>query len=148
MTLREQIDQELTEAMRAKDKPKVSTLRILKSAIYNWQIAAQKEPQESDILTIIQKEIKSRQDSIILYQKGGREELAQKETQEIEILKKYLPVQLSEGQIRDHVKETISQTDANGPQDMGKVMGPLMEEFRGEADGAVVARIVKEELAK
>lgn len=141
-----QIENDLTEAMKSQDEKVVSVLRMLKSAIHNWQIASQKEPQEADILAMIQKEIKSRRDSIEMYQKGGREELAEKEKGEIEVLKKYLPKQMSEDEIRTKVKEVIARVGAAGPQDMGKVMGPIMGELKGQAHGAAVSRIVKEEL--
>jgi len=146
MALSQQIEQDLIEAMKNKDEAKTSTLRMTKSAIHNWQIASQKEPQDSDISGIIQKEIKSRQDSIAMYQKGGREELAAKEEGEIEILKKYLPAQMSEEEIRAKVQAIIAKLGAKGPQDMGKVMGPLMAEVKGRADGTTCSRIVKEEL--
>ena len=147
MSLLQQIDQDLTTAMKAKDEVKTSTLRMLKSAIHNWQIANQKEPQDADVTTVIQKEIKSRQDSIEMYKKGGREELAAKEDAEITVLEKYLPEQMSEEKIRAKVKEQIAKTGAKGVQDMGKVMGPLMGELKGKADGATLAKIVKEELS-
>lgn len=147
MALLQQIDQDLTGAMKAKDEVKISTLRMLKSAIHNWEIASQKEPQDADISAVLQKEIKSRKDSIEMYQKGGREELAQKEQAEIAILKKYLPAQMSEEEIRTKVKEIIVKVGATGVQDMGQVMGPLMGELKGQADGATVSKIVKEELS-
>jgi uncharacterized protein YqeY len=143
----DQIEKDLVETMKAKDEAKTSVLRMLKSAIHNWQIASQRQPQEADVLQIIQKEIKSRNDSITMYQKGGREDLAQKEKNEIEILKKYLPEQASEEVIREKVKAKITEVKASGIQDMGKVMGPIMAELKGRADGATVSRIVKEELS-
>lgn len=146
MQLTQTIDNDLTEAMKNKDEAKTSVLRMLKSAIHNWQIASKNEPQDPDILQIIQKEIKSRNDSISMYEKGGRGELAQKEKNEIEILKKYLPEQLSDEVIREKVKAKIAETGASGVQDMGKVMGPIMAEFKGQADGTMVSKIVKEEL--
>jgi len=144
----EQIDNDLVAAVKSKEETTISTLRLLKSAIHNWQIAAQKEPQEADILQVIQKGIKSRRDSIEMYKQGGRGELAQKEEGEIATLEKYLPEQASDEEIRAKVKEIISQTSVSGVQDMGKVMGPIMNEFKGKADGALVSKIVKEELSK
>lgn len=146
MALSQQIDQDMVEAMKTKDEAKTSTLRMLKSALHNWQIAEQNEPQDADIMTVIQKEIKSRHDSIEMYKQGNREELAQKEEQEIAILEKYLPAEMPEDKIRTKVKEQIAKVSAQGPQDMGKVMGPLMGELKGKADGATVSKIVKEEL--
>lgn len=146
MTLIQQIDQDLISAVKSKNEATISTLRLLKSAIHNWQIAEQKEPQDADILQVAQKEIKSRRDAIEMYEKGGREELAKKEQQEIGILSKYLPEQASDEEIRVKVKEIIEKTGASSIQDMGKVMGPLMNQFKGKADGATISNIVKEEL--
>jgi len=153
--LLEQIDKDLIEALKAKDETKVSTIRMFKSTIHNWQIAKrakehaiEKEPQDADILAVIQKEIKSRKDSIEMYEKGGRGELAEKEQKEIVILSKYLPEQASPEEIRAKAKEIIAQTGASSIQDMGKVMGPLIDEFKGKADGATISSIVKEELNK
>ncbi|MBM2821180.1 MAG: hypothetical protein HW405_940 [Candidatus Berkelbacteria bacterium] len=148
MRLTQQIDVDLGESMKSKDELKTSVLRMLKSALKNWQIANKKEPQDADILQVIQKEIKSRKDSIAMYKQGGREELAEKEKSEVEILQNYLPEQLSEDEIREKIKEVISSTGATGPQDMGKVMGPIMAEFKGKADGTTVSQIVKEELSR
>jgi len=147
----EQIDNDLVAAVKSKEETTISTLRLLKSAIHNWQIvkhATEKEPQDADILQVAQKEIKSRKDSVEMYRKGGRGELAQKEEREIAILEKYLPEQVSPSEIRAKVKEIIEKTQASGAQDMGKVMGPVMNEFKGKADGAMVSNIVKEELSK
>lgn len=143
-----QIDQDLFEALKSKDETSVSTLRMLKSAIHNWQIASKKEPSDDDTLGIIQKEIKSRKDSVNLYKQGNRVELAEKEEKEIEILEKYLGEQMSDEEIRAKVKEVITQTNASGSRDVGKVMGPLMAEFKGKADGSTVLQIVKEELSE
>jgi uncharacterized protein YqeY len=148
MSLLQQIDDDLSNAMKSKDEKTVSTLRMVKAALHNWQIANKKEPADSDIVTILQKEVKARQDSIAMYEKGGRQDLADKEKGEVEMLKKYLPEQMSEDEIRTKVQAVIAQVGASGPGDMGKVMGPIMAELKGQADGAVVSRLVKEELQK
>jgi len=147
MSIVVQIDSDITEALKSQDEVKTSTLRMLKSAIHNWQIANKKEPADSEVLAVIQKEIKSRKDSIEMYKKGGRDELANKEQSEVGILEKYLPEQISEEEIRVKVKAIITQVGAKSPQDMGKVMSPLMAELKGKADGTTVSRIVKEELS-
>ena len=147
MALIQEIDQDVTNAMKSKDEAKTSTLRMLKSAIHNWEISSQKEPQDADVLQIIQKEIKSRRDSIEMYKKGGRQELASQEEAEIKILANYLPTQMSPREIRAKVKEQIAKVGARTPQDMGKVIGPLMGELKGKAQGATVSKIVKEELS-
>lgn len=151
MILLEQIDQDLTTAIKSKDKIKTSTLRMLKSTIHNWQIAERlqaKAPEDSQVIALIQKEIKSRREALEMYQKGGREELAQKEKGEIAVLEKYLPQQMSEEEIRTRAKELVAKTGASGPQDIGKIMGPIMANLKGRADGSLVAKIVKEELSE
>lgn len=143
-----QIESDLTNAMKSHQEIEISVLRMLKSAIKNWQIANQKDPGDTDVLTIIQKEIKTRKDAIEMFKQGNRNELAQKEEAEINILQKYLPEQLNEQAIREKVKEQIQKTNATNIQDIGKVMGPVMTELKGQADGSTVSRIVKEELTQ
>lgn len=146
--LKEKIDQDLVESMKAKDETKLSVLRMLKSAIKNSEIAKQKELADEDILGTIQSQIKSRNDSIEMYKKGDRLELAAKEQAEIDILKEYLPEQMSEGEIRDIVKSVITSTGAAGIQDMGKVMGQVISQLKGKADPQLISMIVKAELTK
>jgi len=151
MTLLEQIDQDLTAAIKSEDETKTSTLRILKSTIHNWQIAEHlqaKVPEDGQVIVLIQKEIKSRREALEMYKKGGREELAQKEKEEMAVLEKYLPQQMSEEEIRTRVKESVAKTGASGPQDIGKIMGSIMADLKGRADGSLVAKIVKEELSE
>jgi uncharacterized protein YqeY len=144
----EQIEKDLVEAMKAHDEKILSVLRMLKSAVKNSEIQKKAELKDEDILGLIQGQIKQRQDSINLYEQGGRQELAEKEKQEIEVLKKYLPEQIDETQIRAIVQEAITATSASSIQDMGKVMAKLMPEVKGKADGSLVSQIVKEELSK
>lgn len=148
MTLQEKIEQNLTDAMKEKDELKVSTLRMLKSALKNKEIEKKTALDDADVIQIIQSQIKSRQDSITLYKQGNRTELAEKEQKEIAILKEYLPEQLSEEEIRPKVKEAIQKTGAQEIKDMGQVMAVLMGELKGKADGSTISAIVKEELQK
>ncbi len=148
MFLLEQIEQDIITAMKEKDEMKVSTLRMLKSALKNSEIQKKAELEESDVIKVIQSQIKSRNDSVELYKKGAREELAVKEEKEIEILKKYLPSQLSEEEIQTKVSQIIAEVNAQNIQDMGKVMGKASQEFKGTADMSLVSRIVKESLNK
>ncbi len=148
MSLQENIDSDIVNAMKEKDEETVSVLRMLKSAIHNYQIASKKEPQDADIVGVIQSQIKSRKDSIELYKKGNRQELANKEQKEIDILAKYLPEQMGEDVIREIVKKAIAETGASSIQDMGKVMGKIMPEVKGKADGSLVSEVVKSELSK
>ena len=146
--IRDQIDKDIIEAMKSHNENVLTVLRMLKSSIKNSEIQKQKELDEPDILSVIQGQIKSRRDSIALYNQGGRAELAQKEEAEIEILTKYLPEQMDEAAIREIVSKAIAETNANGMQDMGKVMGKIMPEVKGKADSSLVSQIVKVELSK
>jgi hypothetical protein len=146
--LSEQINNDINSAMKSKEEDKLSVLRMLKAAIKNGEIQQKKEFEDNDILGVIQSQIKSRRDSIDMYKKGGRVELAEKEEKEIAILSAYLPEQMSEDEIRGVVKNAISKTDASQISDMGKVMGVVMPEVKGKADGATISKIVKEELSE
>jgi len=146
--LKEKIEQNLVEAMKNHDEATVSVLRMLKSAIHNLEISSKKELQDADVVGVIQGQIKSRKDSIELYKKGNRPELAEKEQKEIDILSKYLPEQMGDDAVREIVKKAIVETGASSIQDMGKVMGKIMPEVKGKADGSMVSEIVKSELSK
>ena len=148
MTLQEKIDENLVQAMKEKDELKTSVLRMLKSAIKNKEIEKKSTLEESDIIQVIQSQIKSRQDSIEMYKKGDRPELAEKEQKEVAILKEHLPEQMPEEELRKKVKAAIQKTGAQEIKDMGKVMGILMAELKGKADGSTISRITKEELQK
>jgi len=148
MSLKETIEADIISSMKSKNEEAVSVLRMLKSAIHNWEISSKKEPQDVDIVGVIQGQIKSRRDSIEMYKKGNRQELADKEQKEIDILTKYLPEQMDEVAVREIIKKAISETGVSSMQDMGKVMGKIMPEVKGKADGSMVSNIVKEELSK
>jgi len=147
MALKEQIEKDYIQAMKNKDESSVSTLRMLKSAIHNGEIQKKKEMDDAELASLIQGQIKLRKDSIELYKKGNRPELAQKEEKEVDILKQYLPEQMPEEEVRAIIKKAIADTGASGMQDMGKVMGKIMPELKGRADGSLVSNIVKEELS-
>lgn len=146
MSLLEQIEQDLITAMKSGDDFSISTLRMLKAALKNKEIQIQKELEESDVIGVVQSQIKSRMDSVEMYQKGGRAELAEKEEKEIEILKNYLPAQLTEEEIKIKIAQIITKTGAQNIQDMGKVMAKAAEVFHGQADMGLVSRIVKDSL--
>lgn len=146
--LKEKIDQDLIEAMKAKNEIKLLVLRSLKSAIKNSEIQKQKELVEEDILGVLQNQIKSRKDSITLFEQGGRGELAAKEQAEIDILAPYLPEQMGEEEIKKIVLDAITSTGATSLSDMGKVMGILMPRVKGKADPSLVSSTVKAELSK
>jgi uncharacterized protein len=143
------LQNELKQAMLAKDTVMTSVLRMLISAIGYHEIqkgGAGYEASEEDVESVIQKEAKKIKDSIEQYKSAGREELVEKESKELSILQAYLPEQMGEDEIRKLVAEAIAQTGASAPSDMGKVMGALMPKTKGKADGAIVSKIVKEKL--
>ena len=136
--------------MMAKDELKLSTIRMLKSAIQYHEIqkgGAGYEATDEDVIKVIGREVKKRNEAIELYKQGGRNELADKEEKELAILKAYLPEQMSEDEIQKLVEEAISQTGASSMQDMGKVMGALMLKVKGRADASLVSTIVREALS-
>ena len=147
MSLKERIEKDYIQAMKNKDEATVSTLRMFKSAIHNTEIQQKKELADADLASLVQSQIKLRQDSIVLFKKGNRPELAQKEEKEVDVLKQYLPEQMGEGDIRAIVKKAIQDVNASSMQDMGKVMGKIMPELKGKTDGSLVSKIVKEELS-
>ncbi|MBI2042666.1 MAG: GatB/YqeY domain-containing protein [Candidatus Nealsonbacteria bacterium] len=152
MALKEEILKDLTEAVKSKEELKSSVLRMLSAAILNkekekrYKLGEEKDVRLADeeIADVISSEAKKRREAAIEYEKAGRSEMAEKEKQETEILKKYLPEQLSEEEVRGLVKEAIEKTGAAGQKDMGKVMAALMPKVKGRADGALVSQLVKD----
>lgn len=146
MSLKDKIQQDLITAMKAGDKNRMDALRMLKTAIMKFEVAgtAKRDATDEDVVTIVQKEIKQRQDSIEQFKAGNRPELAEKEAAEIESLKIYLPPQLSEDEIRLAVEAAIKETGAVVKAEMGKVMAVLMPKVKGKADGKLVSKIVGE----
>lgn len=147
MHLKDKITQDMKEAMKARDQLKLSTLRLLVSEIKNREIDAKGELKDEDILALVQKAVKQRQDSISQYEKGGRQDLAEKEKAEMEILKTYLPEELSREEILQIIDEAIAATGASSPKEMGKVMREVMPKVKGRADGKLVNELVRKRLA-
>jgi hypothetical protein len=149
--LREKIDQAMKAAMKAQEKLRLSTLRLVNAAIKNADIEARtagKPPlSDDDLLGLLQKLIKQRQDAIELYDKGGRAELAKKERDEIEIIKGFLPAQLSEAEAKAAIAGVIKDVGAAGIKDMGKVMAALKERYAGKMDFGKASGLVKGLLA-
>lgn len=147
---KKQLQEELKQSMLAKDELKTSVLRLLLSAINYYEIqkgGAGYEASDEDVLTVIQQQVKQRRDSIEQYKAGNRQDLADKEQKELEILQTYLPEQMSNEVIKKLVIEAIKETGAASIADMGKVMGALMPRVKGKTDGGLVSKIVKEELS-
>lgn len=148
---KQELQRQLKESMLAKDVLKTSVLRLVLSAINYYEIqkgGAGYEATDEDVLSVIQKEVKQRKDSIEQFKAGGRQDLADKEASELDMLQKYLPEQMSEENIRAIVKQTINEVGVTSMQDMGKAMGALMPKLKGKADGGLISHIVKEELSK
>jgi uncharacterized protein YqeY len=140
--LTEQIRAELTEAMKARDAEKLSTLRMLQSAFKYQQIEAGHELTDEEAMVVIQKAVKQRLDSIDQYTKGNRPELAAKERSEMEMLKAYLPPELSDEEIEAGVREIVASTGAQSKKDMGKVMKEATVRYKGRVDGKKIQEIV------
>ena len=146
--MKERISQDIKKAMKEKAVLRLSTLRMA-LAEFQKKEKEKGEPVKEDAGTqIFQTMVRKRKDSVEQYRKAGREELAQKEEQEILILKEYLPEPLTEEQVRELAIKTISELGVKGPKEMGKVMGSLTKQLSGKADGGTISRIVKEELQK
>lgn len=147
MTLSERIDADLKAALKSGDQVKLSTLRLLKAAIGNAAIQKQKSTlEEGEILGLIQRTLKQHEESIAAFSKGGRQELAEKEKKEAEILKGYLPPAMEEGELKGLVQETIREVGAGGPSALGAVMKALMPKVKGRADGKLVNQLVTQML--
>jgi len=146
--MKERISQDIKKAMKEKAVLRLSTLRMA-LAEFQKKEKEKGEPVKEDAgIQIFQTMVRKRKDSVEQYRKAGREELAQKEEQEILILKEYLPEPLTEEQVRALAIKTISELGIKGPKEMGKVMGSLTKQLSGKADGGTISRIVKEELQK
>ncbi len=146
MGLRETIDSDIKNALKSGAKDKLSALRMLSAALKNKQIDKRRPLTEEEIVETVRSLIKQRKDSIELFAKGGRQDLVDKETAEIGVLETYLPQQLSPEEIELMVRDTISQTGAQGAKDMGKVMKAIIPLVGGRADGKLVSELVKKNL--
>lgn len=148
--MREQINQALKEAIKAQDKRRMSTLRLINAAIKDRDIAARSSDQkcvdDDEILGILAKMVKQRHESIKTYTEGGRPELAQQEQEEIDIIESFLPKQLSEEEVHSAVLEIMSEVGCEGLKDMGKTMGTLKERYTGRMDFGKASLIVKEQI--
>ena len=148
MSLKEQLTEDMKTAMKAKaeGKQRLSVIRMVRSALRQVEIDGKKELDDNGVIDIISKEVKMRKDSIEEFKKGDREDLVAQVEAEIVVLMSYLPVQLSEDEIRSLVKEAVAASGASSQKEMGKVMGLLMPKVKGRADGKLVNTIVREML--
>jgi uncharacterized protein YqeY len=150
MSLKQQLEDDLKTAMLAGDKTLVTTLRGLKSSILNVEVAKGSREQglsDDEVIDVLTKQAKQRQESADFFTQGGNEEKAQAELAEKAVIEKYLPAQVSESEISAAVDKVITDTGAQGMQAMGQVIGAVKQQFGATADGSVIARLVKEKLA-
>jgi uncharacterized protein YqeY len=146
MSVREDLDAALKQAMRDKNETALNAIRAIRSAVKLAEIDKKKVYEEAEIHAIIQSAIKQRRDSAAQFIQGSRADLAVNEEAQIEVLGRFLPAQLSEEQISALVAQAVASSGAQGPKDMGKVMGALMPQVKGKADGALVNTLVKKAL--
>ncbi|MDV2883974.1 GatB/YqeY domain-containing protein [Alkalihalophilus pseudofirmus] len=147
MNLLERLNVDMKNAMKNKDKQKLSVIRMVKSSLQNEQIKLGRELTDDDSLTVLNRELKQRKDSLHEFEQANREDLASKLRDEIAVLEDYMPEQLSEDEVSEIVKETMAEVGASTKADMGKVMGAIMPKVKGKADGGLVNRLVQQHLS-
>lgn len=148
MTLKETLSEDMKAAMRAKDSEKLATIRLINAAIKQREVDERIELGDDQVLSVIEKMIKQRKDSITQFEAGGRQDLADKEKSEIAVLAAYMPAQMSEAEVQAEVAAAVTQAGASGPQDMGKVMAVLKPKLAGRADMTAVSALVKAALTQ
>ena len=146
MGLQEKLLDDMKTAMKSGNKVALETLRMLRSQLKNASIAKGEDLSEEDVIGVLSKEAKKRKESLELYRQGGREDLAEKEEIEMQIIVSYLPEALSEDELAKIVDKAVVETEAESLRDMGKVMGVVMPQVKGRADGKAVQEMVKKKL--
>ncbi len=147
MGLEERLVDEMKQAMKTNDKLRLSTIRMIRTAVKNKEIEQRKTLDDDVILKVIQGMVRKGEESIEQFKLGGRMDLVEKETKEIEILKSYLPKPLSQEEILKIIDQTIEETQASSLKDLGKVMKSVMSKLGGRAEGALINQLVKERLS-
>ena len=143
MSLKTQLTEDMKTAMRAKDQVSLSTIRLINAAIKQFEVDERTEADDAKVISILTKMVKQRKDSAKIYIEAGRQDLADKENAEIEILNRYLPQMMSAEEIKTVVEAAIAETGASGMADMGKVMGVLKTRLAGKADMGEVNKVLK-----
>jgi hypothetical protein len=143
MTILDTLQEDMKQALRSKDELTLSTIRMVKSSVGYARIEKRRDLTDDEVLVVIAKQAKQRRESIEAAEGGGRADIAERERAELEILSKYLPEQLSEGQIENIVREVVAELGVTDIKDRGKLMGPVMQKTRGRADGKLVNQIVE-----
>ena len=148
MALTDQLQSDMTAAMKARDAETVATLRMVIAAVKNAKVSAghSGDVTDEETLELLTREAKKRNEAAEAYDEAGREELAAKERRELEIIRRYLPEQLDEDTVRALVDEAIAESGASGPADLGKVMSAVMPKVKGRADGKMVNAVVRQRL--
>lgn len=141
--MKKQLIEDMKKYMKEKNKLALNTVKMVNAEIKKQEVDKQRELTDEEITTVIEKQIKNRKDSVEQYKSAGRDDLAEQESQEIEVLKKYLPEQLSEEEIEKIVSEVVEEVGAKDKSDFGKVMGKVMPKVKGKADGNLVKKIVE-----
>jgi len=146
MSIKDLLTEDMKQAMKDKEsgKLRLSVIRMARANIKNIEIDEKRELNDDEVLAVLMKEVKMRQDSLEEFAKAGREELVEQAKQEIAILRKYLPEQLSDEELKALAEEAVAETGATGPKDMGKVMAAMMPKTRGRADGKRINTMVRE----
>ena len=144
MTIREKIEDDIRQAMRSQNRQRLDALRFLKNAIQMVEKAQQEALDDTGVTEVIAKQVKERRESIRMFEEGGRTDLVAKESAELAVLEEYMPPQMSAEQLSTLIREVIQQVGAETLRDKGKVMGPLMPQVRGLADGTQVSALVDE----
>ena len=143
MTLKARFESDLKASMRSGDILRRSVIRLLRSEVHNQEIAAQTDLDDQGVIHVLSRQAQQRRDSIEAYRNAGRQDLVDKETNELQIILGYMPTQMTRDEIQEIVRNVITETGAQGPQDIGKVMGIVIPKTKGRADGGRVSAIVK-----
>ncbi len=147
MEIQNRLSEDLKTAMKAKEKIKVETIRMVRAQLKDFQIAKRDELTEEDEISVLINAAKKRKEALELYEKSDRQDLIEQEKQELEIISAYLPAQLSKEEVEKVVLKVMEEVEASSPQDLGKVMGATMKDLKGKADGKMVQEIVREKLS-
>ena len=145
--LKQRIESDMKDAMRAKDKERLGTIRLILAAIKQREVDERITLSNTDILAVLDKMVKQRRDSIAQFEQAGRQELANKEAAEVTVIQKYMPAALSEDEVDTMIADAIANSGAASPQDIGKIMALLKPQLQGRADMGLVSRKVKEKLS-
>jgi uncharacterized protein YqeY len=148
MSLQTDIESAMRAAMKARDAVRVSTLRLAMAAAHNRQIELGHELTDAEVVEVLGRQVKQRRESIELYRQGGRPELADAEEAELAILREFLPEPLTDGELERLARDAVAATSASGPADMGRVMGVLVPQTKGRADGKAISELVRRLLSE